>query len=108
MTEHDFVVTADWVFDGYRVLPHHAVLVTGERITAVLPRDQARGGGRRIDIAGTVLPGFIDLHAHLLLDRTPADVVLRHGVTTVRDTGGPWCLRPAATADCGCWPPARS
>jgi imidazolonepropionase-like amidohydrolase len=37
----------------------------------------------------TILPGFIELHAHLALRNVPHDVVLRHGVTTVRDVGGP-------------------
>ncbi|WP_195048338.1 amidohydrolase family protein [Nocardia cyriacigeorgica] len=87
--DNEFVITAEQVFDGYRVLPQHAVLVKGDRITDVVPTDQATGPGRRIEIAGTLLPGFIDLHAHVLLDRTPLDVVLRHGLTTVRDTGGP-------------------
>jgi cytosine/adenosine deaminase-related metal-dependent hydrolase len=39
--------------------------------------------------AGTLLPGFIELHAHLRLGQVPPDVVLRHGLTTVRETGGP-------------------
>ncbi|MFQ6330396.1 amidohydrolase family protein [Nocardia sp. CWNU-33] len=92
--DHDYVIAADLVFDGRQVLERHAVVIEGDRITAVAPADQLIGRGRTIDIAGTLLPGFIDLHAHVLLDRTPPDTVLRHGITTVRDTGGP-LVRPS-------------
>ncbi len=37
----------------------------------------------------TILPGFIELHAHLAFQPVPRDTVLKHGVTTVRDVGGP-------------------
>jgi imidazolonepropionase-like amidohydrolase len=35
------------------------------------------------------MPGFIESHAHLLFQNVRPDIVLAHGVTTVRDTGGP-------------------
>ncbi|WP_344657352.1 amidohydrolase family protein [Catenulispora subtropica] len=85
----DYVLTADRVFDGEEVHEHHAVAVSGNRIAAVGPSAELRGRGRTIALEGTLLPGFIDLHAHVHLDQTPRDVVLRHGLTTVRDTGGP-------------------
>ena len=37
----------------------------------------------------TLLPGFIELHAHLAFQNIPADAVLKHGITTLRDVGGP-------------------
>ena len=37
----------------------------------------------------TLLPGFIELHAHLAFQHIPADTVLKHGITTIRDVGGP-------------------
>ena len=89
-----YVVAAERVFDGTRVLEQHAVAVSGDRIAAVAPVDRLRGTGRLIRFAGTLLPGFIDLHAHLLFDRTPQETILRHGLTTVRDTGGP-LVRPS-------------
>ncbi|HUR08233.1 MAG TPA: amidohydrolase family protein, partial [Nonomuraea sp.] len=70
MADQAFVITADQVFDGYTVLPRHAVVIRDDRIVAVVPAEQAGSTGRRIEIAGTVLPGFIDLHGHVLLDRT--------------------------------------
>jgi len=84
-----YVVAAERVFDGTRVLEQHAVAVSGDRIAAVAPVDRLRDTGRLIRFAGTLLPGFIDLHAHLLFDQTPQETILRHGLTTVRDTGGP-------------------
>jgi imidazolonepropionase-like amidohydrolase len=84
-----YVIAADRVFDGTRVLEHHAVAVSGDRIAAVAPADRLRGPGPLIRFAGTVLPGFIDLHGHPLLGQVPPETILRHGITTVRDTGGP-------------------
>ncbi len=84
-----YVITADRIFDGTRVLEHHAVAVSGDRIAAVAPADRLTGQGQLIRFAGTLLPGFIDLHGHPLLGQVPPDKILRHGLTTVRDTGGP-------------------
>jgi imidazolonepropionase-like amidohydrolase len=84
-----YVITADRIFDGTRVLDHHAVAVRGDRIAAVAPADRLSGPSPRIRFAGTVLPGFIDLHGHPLLGQVPPEKILRHGITTVRDTGGP-------------------
>ena len=70
-----YVVAADRVFDGTRVLEHHAVAVAGDRITAVTPADRIPGPSELVRFAGTLL----------------------HGITTVRDTGGP--LLPPAGGD---------
>lgn len=99
MTQGEYLVVADSVFDGRQVHERHAVAVAGGRIIAVGPEKELRGAGRRIEIAGTLLPGFIDLHTHVHLDRTPLRTVLRHGLTTVRDTGGP--LVPPSGGDGG-------
>src|SRR5579859_4116952 len=92
-----YVVTADRVFDGTRVLEGHGVAVAGDRVTAVTPAGRLSGPGKRILFAGTLLPGFIDLHAHLRLGQVPPDVVLRHGLTTVRETGGPLAPVPRSS-----------
>jgi imidazolonepropionase-like amidohydrolase len=84
-----YVIAADRVFDGTRVLEDHAVAISGDRIVAVAPADRLSGPGRRIRFAGTLLPGFIDLHGHPLLGQVPSETILRHGITTIRDTGGP-------------------
>jgi imidazolonepropionase-like amidohydrolase len=92
-----YVIAADRIFDGTRVLDHHAVAVRGDRIAAVAPADRLPGPGRRIRFAGTLLPGFIDLHGHPRLGQVPPDKILRHGITTIRDTGGP--LLPPSGGD---------
>jgi imidazolonepropionase-like amidohydrolase len=84
-----YTVAADRVFDGTRLLEQHAVAVRDDRIAAVAPANRLTGSGKLIRFAGTLLPGFIELHAHLLLDQIPPETILRHGITTVRDTGGP-------------------
>ena len=92
-----YVLAADRVFDGTRVLEHHAVAVRGDRIAGVAPADHLPGPGPLIRFAGTLLPGFIDLHGHPLLGQVPPDTILRHGLTTIRDTGGP--LLPSSGGD---------
>lgn len=89
VTDREYVIRADLVFDGKRVLEHHAVMIAHDRIASVVPCDELRFSGRIVDVAGTLLPGFIDLHTHVVLDQTPQDTLLRHGITTVRDTGSP-------------------
>jgi hypothetical protein len=84
-----YVIAADRIFDGTRVLQDHAVAVSGDRIAAVAPADRLPGQGPLIRFAGTLLPGFIDLHGHPRLGQVPPETILRHGITTIRDTGGP-------------------
>jgi imidazolonepropionase-like amidohydrolase len=84
-----YVIAADRIFDGTRVLEDHAVAVWGDQIAGVAPADRLSGQGQLIRFAGTLLPGFIDLHGHPLLGQVPPETILRHGLTTVRDTGGP-------------------
>jgi imidazolonepropionase-like amidohydrolase len=87
--------------------PDYAVEIEGERIRSVLPaaRYRAPDGAAVHDLPGRyVLPGFVDMHAHVLFppldedgrplpafDRDTALALLRtlllHGVTTVRDPG---------------------
>jgi imidazolonepropionase-like amidohydrolase len=92
-----------------RILDRAVVVVTGDRITAVNP-DQAPANARVIDLGDvTLLPGFIDLHTHLVAEISAASFTapvrntmadgafssvgnagktVRAGFTTVRDFGG--------------------
>ena len=92
-----------------RMLDRAVVVVTGDKITAVNPA-QAPANARVIDLGDvTLLPGFIDLHTHLVAEisassffaavtQTDADAAyssvgnagktIRAGFTTVRDFGG--------------------
>jgi imidazolonepropionase-like amidohydrolase len=103
----------DRVFDGDEIHEGWAVLVRGNRIAQVAPRERINlpGGTREIALPGTtLLPGLIEGHSHLLLhpyDETPwvtqvleeslgertaravvhARATLMAGVTTARDLG---------------------
>jgi len=69
------------------------LLVTGTRITAMVPAAQfdARSASRTIDLGDmTVVPGLIDAHVHLTIGgpvRANALADLRAGFTTVADQG---------------------
>ncbi len=100
------------VFDGKRrKLEEHGVLVEKERIKRVAPMGEFAGfDGEIIDTSGgTLLPGLIDCHVHLvycgeadpkshLIKNDPGETVinalsnaqasLRSGITSLRDLGG--------------------
>lgn len=80
---------------GEEVIEDATVLITNNRIAAVGPTSSVRvpSGAEVIDVSGSyIMPGMIDLHAHL---RQPRDVFvettwsylanLAYGVTTSRD-----------------------
>jgi imidazolonepropionase-like amidohydrolase len=104
------------VVDGRGVRAERAdVRIEGGRIEGVQPsgerRDEPPGGAEVVDLAGaSVVPGLMNAHAHISLDgsadpdaafRTETSTeravrsvgrledVLRAGVTTIRDLGGP-------------------
>jgi hypothetical protein len=80
---------------GNEVLENADIVVTNNRIAAVGAKGQVTvpAGARVIDVAGkTILPGFVDTHAHLRLasgiHREPVwsyVANLAYGVTTARD-----------------------
>ena len=95
----------------HQVLEEHSVLVKGEHIREVASASEFEGfAGKRIDFSGgTLLPGLIDCHVHLIYGgegdpkskvggAKPGDLVmraldraqesLRSGVTSLRDLGG--------------------
>ena len=112
MSEDRVVVTADRLIDteAGEVVHDRAVVITGDRIEAIVPSADAPADAAKIDLDGhTLLPGLMDMHAHLigewengqgyahLVTRTPAqeaftgvrnaDLTLRAGFTTIRDVG---------------------
>lgn len=93
------LIAAARVFDGNDLRNNAAVLVAGGEIITVGSPSELRGqADREIDLGNsTILPGFIELHAHVALRKIPRDTVLRHGITTVRDVGGP--LLPPSGGD---------
>lgn len=125
--QHSILIRGATVIDGTgrRPAPGQAVLVHGDRIAAIGPAaSAAAGGAEMIEAAGlTLLPGLINMHAHLThsghprrrhLPEEPDDVqVLRaarnalaslvSGVTTVRDVGckGTLCQVVRDAVACG-------
>ncbi|MCF8722300.1 imidazolonepropionase-like amidohydrolase [Nitrospina gracilis] len=70
---------------------HTAVLIRDGKVAETGPASQLKPEGATVIDLGdaTLLPGFIELHAHLTYKKVPEDTVLRHGITTLRDVGGP-------------------
>ncbi len=89
-SDQPLVIKADLLFDGAQFLSGQAVLVQNGKIAKVAPVSQIGIEGARIaDVpGGTILPGFIDMHTHHLVNRVPPLRMLEHGVTTARDLGG--------------------
>lgn len=100
------------LIDGTGASPilNTVVLVQGKKIKAVGPMNQTKipEGAKRIDVSGKyLLPGFIDLHIHVTFPYSDIqyytdtlslktlravhvmEMMLRTGVTSVRDVGAP-------------------
>ena len=92
MTQHDLVIRGGTVIDPAAGL--HAerdVAIAGGKIAAVEPSIAADGAAQTLDARGKlVLPGLIDLHAHIfrgLHGADPETACLARGTTTVLDGG---------------------
>lgn len=85
------LIGADRLFDGNEVQFNKSVLVVGDKVKAV--GDFASLSGQcatRYNLGdATIMPGFIESHAHVTFQNVSKDKILEHGVTTVQDTGGP-------------------
>ncbi|MFA5984995.1 MAG: amidohydrolase family protein [Methylococcaceae bacterium] len=84
------VLQAKQVFDGHHYRNDTAVLVVNGLVAEIAPRAAIHSSNAKVIDLGdaTLLPGFIELHAHSQFQHVPTDVVLKHGVTTLRDVGG--------------------
>ncbi len=74
---------------GAKPLRDSVVVVQGHRISAAGPKSSVPvpAGARTVDLTGKwILPGLIDMHAHLDEDLSPSAFPL-FGVTSVRDVG---------------------
>ena len=86
------ILTAARLFDGINFPQENlAVLIEGNKISKVdSPTNLSLLCGNRYDLGeATLLPGFIESHAHVTFQNVRKDKVLEHGITTVQDTGGP-------------------
>ena len=89
------LLTADRIFDGENLLEAAAVFIKKEKVVQVgLQKDIKKPNCKKIKLGdATILPGFIESHAHITFQNVLKNKVLEHGITTVQDTGGP--LMPA-------------
>ena len=70
------------------------VVVADGMITAIVPASESVEAAQNIDGSGQYLiPGLWDFHVHLTYDARFTDAMaglfLNHGITSIRDTGGP-------------------
>jgi imidazolonepropionase-like amidohydrolase len=86
------LLIAKQLFDGVNYpQTNMAVLIEGNKIKQVGTPESLRGQCRnKINLGdATIMPGFIESHAHVTFQNVRKDNVLEHGITTVQDTGGP-------------------
>lgn len=92
MDKKPVLLHAARVFDGDQFRDNTSILLQRGQVSLIDRRELLRvdGNVRIIDLGdATILPGLIELHAHLAYRNVPAEVVLQHGITTIRDLGGP-------------------
>ena len=71
---------ADYLFDGYKILPGHAVLVCGQDGTIEAITDESEAGGDLEKFSGLLSPGFINCHCHLELSHLRSRVPEKLGL----------------------------
>lgn len=88
---HPVVLHAARVFDGTVMRTNTSVLVIDGKVAQIDASEVLKVKDADVIDLGdaTLLPGFIELHAHLAFQNVSPDVVLKHGITTLRDVGGP-------------------
>ncbi|MBX3616164.1 amidohydrolase family protein [Nitrosomonas sp.] len=86
------ILSAARLFDGINFPEDNkAVLIEGNKIKQVgTLAELSSSCANQLDLGdSTILPGFIESHAHITFQNVNKDTVLKHGITTVQDTGGP-------------------
>jgi len=86
------IIAATRLFDGINSPQDNmAVLVEGNKVKQVGTLTDLSGScANQINLGdATILPGFIESHAHITFQSVDKNAVLEHGITTVQDTGGP-------------------
>ena len=84
------IIRAGAVFNGTTFLEgKHDILIQKGKISKIGPINTIQlKGALEVKIpGGTILPGFIDMHTHHLINNVPPRRMLQHGVTTARDLG---------------------
>lgn len=84
------MIIADRLFDGFSLHKNAAVIFISKQIIEVGSPDELdrECKSKHVQSDATILPGFVKSHAHISYQNISAETVLKHDVTTVRDTGG--------------------
>jgi imidazolonepropionase-like amidohydrolase len=87
------LLTATRVFDGvgFPDTVNNSVLVVGNKVSQVgtFAALKNRCATKiNLGVNSTLLPGFIESHAHITFQNVNQKNVLEHGITTAQDTGG--------------------
>lgn len=94
------VLRAKTLFDGTKILdgPFAVRIENGIIVKVGRTKQVDTTGARVLNVpGGTILPGFIDMHTHHLINRVPPRRMLEHGVTTARDLGSAEPITAAST-----------
>ena len=94
------IINAGAIFDGTQFIEgSNSVLVQKGKIVKIGPVGSIKVKDARVVNVpgGTILPGFIDMHTHHLINGVPPRRMLEHGVTTARDLGSAEPITPALT-----------
>ena len=90
----EWLITADRLFDGDRMVEPGAVAVSGGRVVAVGPAARSMSARRvRAFRGATIVPGLVDLHVHGLGCGQVASAV-----TSVRDLAAPLAALPVTAS----------
>jgi imidazolonepropionase-like amidohydrolase len=93
-------IDSDFLFDGFEVRENASVVLEGERIISLGKREKSRADSANSITCKFLMPGLTDMHVHIsgYEESMPAGtpfrpmkrflkLLLRNGVTTVRDVG---------------------
>lgn len=86
------LITAARVFDGINPpQANKSVLIVGDKVQQIGEFNALKGQcASQLNLGdATILPGFIESHAHVTFQNVRKETVLEHGITTAQDTGGP-------------------
>jgi len=94
------IINAGAIFDGTTFIEgNNAILVQNGKIKQIAPAGSiVLSNARVVNVpGGSILPGFIDMHTHHLINGVPPRRMLEHGITTARDLGSAEPITPALT-----------
>lgn len=86
------ILVAARLFDGINFPQENkAILIEGNKVKQVgTLAELSSQCANQLDLGdSTILPGFIERHAHITFQNVNKSIVLKNGITTAQDVGGP-------------------